>query len=175
MKAKTIADPVEAKKESARVRRKASPLEPFPRAQPRKEGNIVETQPVDLLSALKIALAAIETALEADAPAPRTQIEWEAEQLPTIRRAITHAQNNQSALILSLRHACNLLDEAHDCHVWDGGTDDPDHPKGTCTFCEAPAQARALIQRIETLQTACEWLRKQGILKGDEQAVKHGK
>ena len=41
-----------------------------------------------LLSACKLALAAMEQALEAEDPQARTQIEWEAEPLATLRAAI---------------------------------------------------------------------------------------
>jgi hypothetical protein len=45
-----------------------------------------------LLSACKLALAAMEAALEAEDPQARTQIEWEAEPLATLRAAIREAE-----------------------------------------------------------------------------------
>jgi hypothetical protein len=47
-----------------------------------------------VLAACKAALAAIEAALEADDPQARTQIEWEAEPLATLRQVIAEATGN---------------------------------------------------------------------------------
>lgn len=37
------------------------------------------------------------------------------------------------------------LQDAHDIHVWDGGTDDPDHTDTNCHMCEVLAAANAQI------------------------------
>lgn len=47
-----------------------------------------------LLAVCKTALAAMEAALEADDPQARTQIEWEAEPLDTLRKAIAEAEGD---------------------------------------------------------------------------------
>jgi hypothetical protein len=52
----------------------------------------VFTASPSLLSACKLALAAMEAALEAHDPQARTQIEWEAEPLATLRAAIREAE-----------------------------------------------------------------------------------
>lgn len=50
-----------------------------------------------LLAACKVALAAMEAQLEADDPQARTQVEWEAEPLVTLRAVIAEAEGIEAA------------------------------------------------------------------------------
>jgi hypothetical protein len=64
-----------------------------------------------LLSACKLALAAMEAALESDDPQARTHIEWESEPLATVRAAIREAEAPLDPLFAYLDANSIMLEE----------------------------------------------------------------
>src|SRR5207249_525543 len=117
------------------------------------------------LSACKLALAAMEAALEADDPQARTQIEWEAEPLATLRAAIREAEAPLDPLLAFLDANSFALDSfgcfvslsadgktIYECSAMPDGT--PERNEGDArhmNWREATAPAPEFLDKVNSL------------------------